>query len=394
MKTRSCGRAAAVRRLLTAGASAVALSTACAGGALAQDVDVEELPTVEPVSSDDSREDVIIVTGSRIRRRVDETVGVTEIGELEFQQRGFINAIEALEELPFVAIGVNNTGNSTQFGDNNAFVNLLNFGTARTLTLIDGRRMVSSNQGTVFVPGNETGAQVDLTIINPSLIKRTEVKTIGSGPIYGSDAVAGVVNVILDRDLEGLKFSAQGGITDEGDGEFGRVSAAWGKELFGGRGHLVLAGEYLNSNAIYGNSDRPFTNSIDVINNPLSFTGTDQIPDQIFQANQQNPQIPLGGRMDLRQTNATSTANIFFPNRLGNSANDPAFNAFVAAHGGVTPFDFALQNPGLNGLNPLAFIGTFGLNSGFPTVPVAPGSPEALVLLSQKVTGLKGLRLT
>jgi len=326
--------------------------------------------------------DEIVVTGSRIARSVDETVAVTDIDSVQIDIRGFTNTITGLEELPFVAVGVNNTGNSTQFGDNNAFVNLLNFGTNRTLTLVDGRRMVSSNQGTVFVPGNVSGAQVDLTIINPSLIKRTEVQTVGSGPIYGADAVAGVVNVILDRDFEGLEFSAQAGIADEGDGEEYRVSGAWGKDILGGRGHIVFAGEYLNSNPIYGNSDRRFTNSIDVINNPLSFSGTDGIPDQIFQANQQNQTIPLGGRLDLRQSDSASTANIFFPTTLGNSANDPQFNAFLAATG-MTPWDFAVQNPTLNGLNPLAFIGTFGITSGFPTIPTAPGSPEALAGLTR-----------
>ena len=116
---------------------------------------------------DEAQRDVVVVTGSRIRRQVDETVAVTEIDAGQIETRGYINTIDALEEIPFVATGVNNSGDSTQYGDNNAYVNLLNFGTQRTVTLIDGRRMVSSNQGTVFVPGNASGAQVDLTIINP-----------------------------------------------------------------------------------------------------------------------------------------------------------------------------------------------------------------------------------
>lgn len=362
-----------LKALLVGGASLLAIAPFAA---TAQDV--EEIP--DSVLEDEAQRDVVVVTGSRIRRQVDETVAVTEIDAGQIETRGYINTIDALEEIPFVATGVNNSGDSTQYGDNNAYVNLLNFGTQRTVTLIDGRRMVSSNQGTVFVPGNASGAQVDLTIINPSLIKATEVQTVGSGPIYGADAVAGVVNVILNRDFEGVEFIAQAGITDEWDGENFRFSGAWGKEFFDGRGHLVLAGEYLNSNAIYGSDDRPVTNNIELINNPLSFTASDDIPNQIYQANQLNPQIPLGGRMNVGQTNSGSVASFFFPNTSCTGASG-ALGAFCAANG-VNPYQYALSNPSLNGINPLAFIGTFGLGSGFPTVPVTPGSPEALAGLS------------
>ena len=151
--------------------------------------------SVNPVLAQQGEQAVIeelVVTGSRIRRDTPlQNIAVIGIDAEQIDLRGFVNAIEGLEQLPFVSVGVNNQGNNTQFGDNNAFVNLLNLGSQRTLTLLDGRRFVSSNQGTVFVPGNATGAQVDLTIINPSLIKRTEVQTVGSGAVSGSDAIAG-----------------------------------------------------------------------------------------------------------------------------------------------------------------------------------------------------------
>ena len=362
--------------MLAAGVSSIAMGVA-APAALAQAV--EEVP--ETTEEAEEERDEVVITGSRIRRRLDDqTIAITDIDQEEFQFRGFVNAIEALEELPLVGPGVNNQGNATQNGDNNAFVDLLNFGTQRTLTLIDGRRSVSSNQGTVFVPANATGAQVDLTIINPALIKRTEIQTVGSGPIYGADAVAGVVNVILNRDFDGLEFSAQGGITQRGDGGNYRVSGAWGKELFGGRGRIILAGEWLDSEAIYGDAQlRSFTNEIQAINNPLSTGAADEIPDQLFQANTLNPQLPVGGLIATGQTNAGGTANFFFPTTTGNSARDAQFNAFVAATG-LTPFQFAIANPDLNGINPLAFAGTFGLTSGFTTVPNTDPASLALGL--------------
>jgi len=87
--------------------------------------------------------DEIVVTGSRIRRDTPlQNIAVIGIDAEQIDLRGFVNAIEGLEQLPFVSVGVNNQGNNTQFGDNNAFVNLLNLGSQRTLTLLDGRRAV------------------------------------------------------------------------------------------------------------------------------------------------------------------------------------------------------------------------------------------------------------
>jgi len=203
----------------------------------------------------------VVVTGSRIRRSTTiENIVVTDISAAQMDTRGYVNAIESLEQLPFVTVGVNNQGNNTQLGDNNAYVNLLNLGSQRTVTLVDGRRFVSSNQGTVFVPGNATGAQVDLTIINPSLIRRTEVQTIGSGAVYGPDAIAGVVNVQLDREFEGLEVITQLGTTAKSDGDQGRLSFAWGSEVLEGRGHLVLGAEYFQADPVYhGPGERGLT---------------------------------------------------------------------------------------------------------------------------------------
>ena len=372
---------ASLKAALAVGASGLALGLAA--GALAQPVD-----TIPEDSSVEETSDRLVVTGSRIRRQLDETIAVTDIDAAQVDLRGFVNTIEGLEQLPFVAVGVNNEGNPTQFGDNNAFTNLLNFGSNRTVTLIDGRRFVSSNQGTVFVPGNVSGAQVDLSIINPALISRTEIQTVGSGPIYGADAVAGVVNVILDREFEGLEFTAQGGLTDEGDGAQYRFAGAWGTEIFGGRGNFIVGVEYSHLDQIVADENRPFTGNIELINNPLSFTSTDQIPNTVFQANQLNPRLQLGGRLDTRQTDAGSIASFFFPNGLGPTpgtctGTTGAQAAFCAANGNLTPYQFAVANPDLNGINPLAFVGTFGLTSGMPTIPVTPGSPEALAGLTR-----------
>ncbi|MEE4301324.1 MAG: TonB-dependent receptor [Pseudomonadales bacterium] len=189
----------------------------------------------------------VVVTGTRIKRAVDEQVKISQIDSERIEIRGYRNIIEGITELPISGVNVTNEGANTQFGDNSAFPNLLNLGTQRTLTLVNGRRFVSSNQATVFVPGNANGVQVDTTIYNPALLETTEVLTVGGGPVYGADAVAGVVNLILKDDYEGLNIVAQGGMTELGDGEEGRFSVLWGKNFMDGRANITVGGEYLET---------------------------------------------------------------------------------------------------------------------------------------------------
>jgi len=335
--------------------------------------------------------DEVVVTGSRIRR--DTPVGniaVTEIDSGQIEVRGFVNPIESLEQLPFVEVGVNNRGTSTQFGDNNAYINLYGLGQQRTLTLIDGRRMVSSVQGSVFNTGNITGSQVDVSIINPSIIKASQVRTVGAGAVYGADAVAGVVNFILDREFKGLKATTQYGISDRSDGVSKRVSIAWGDELLDGRANLVLAGEYFEQDAVYLGPNRPWS-LVGSVTNPLSASTSDGVRDSVFVLNPISLQTPLGGRLDMRRTNVASTAFQFFPafctaaagkTGAGTHGGLASCSAFTTARG-AAPYQFAIANPTLAGLNPLAFVGTFGLTSAFPVIPTAAGSPEALAGLNR-----------
>ncbi|MFN5617388.1 MAG: TonB-dependent receptor plug domain-containing protein [Brevundimonas sp.] len=161
----------------------------------------------------------IVITGSRLRREsLDTATPVKTITEEEFVQTGVGNAIDVLEDIPLVGAGSNSRGANNQFGDNFAFADLFNLGTQRTLTLVNGRRFISGNQATVFVPDNATGAQVDISVIPPSLIASVEVTPLTGGAIYGADAVGGVINFILKDDFDGLEVGAQYGVTDYGDG--------------------------------------------------------------------------------------------------------------------------------------------------------------------------------
>lgn len=334
------------------------------GTAYAQQV--EQLPTQVAQLDEEDEEDTIVVTGSRIRRSIDSATPVTEISSIQLENRAFTNVIDAINDIPLVSGSVTNQGGNVQFGDNNAFANLLNIGTNRTLTLVDGQRFVGSNQATIFTPNNAPGAQVDVTILNPALIERTEVQTVGGGAIYGADAVAGVINIILKDDFDGFSADIQAGITEFGDGENFRVSGAWGKNFWDDRANLTLAGEYTTTGIIRGGGRRgPSSAQIAAFSNPLNLNNNDGLTSTVFQGGAVNPLIPNGGLLTNVLNSSGSAANLFFPNFTNQTSQDPAFNNFVDVTN-QTPFNFAQNNPGVN---PLLFVGTFGNSGIFPTIP-------------------------
>ena len=199
-------------------------------------------------SADDAMmEDVeeIIVTGSRIPRSGFDTLQPAIVIDSEFlDDRGFTDVASALNELP--AFGL--PGNSTQgtqssqsVGQN--FVNLYGLGSQRTLTLVNGRRFVAGNSPSLAIGAN-AGAQVDLNMIPTVLVDRIETISIGGAPIYGADAIAGTVNVIMKTDFEGLDFRTSYGVSAEDEMEETVFSIAWGANSADGRGNVTLAVEH------------------------------------------------------------------------------------------------------------------------------------------------------
>jgi iron complex outermembrane receptor protein len=184
----------------------------------------------------------IFVTGSRISRQgFDAPTPVTAIDNDYLADLGFVNVGAAIQQMP--ANKASLTPETNGFGSFNVgaqIANLRALGSVRTLTLVDGRRHIASTDT----------ANVDLNLIPPLLIDRTEIVTGGASAAYGSDAMAGVINVILDKDLEGVRWQADVYQTGEGDGTSRHLSGAGGMELFGGRGHLIIGGEYEDADGI------------------------------------------------------------------------------------------------------------------------------------------------
>ncbi len=212
-----------------------------ANPAVAQDDGEEAAPAV-PASGER-----IVVTGSRIQTDgMQAPVPVTVVGadELETLSPGAL--ITGVSQLP--QFYGNQTPNSGAFFTRAGYgtLNLRGLGVNRTLTLLNGRR----------VPSSSAFGGVDINLFPEAAIRAVETTTGGASAAYGSDAVAGVVNFVLDTDFTGLEVSAQGGITDRGDGDNYEISGTFGTSFAGGRGHFIVAGEYYNQEGIFTYNDR------------------------------------------------------------------------------------------------------------------------------------------
>jgi iron complex outermembrane receptor protein len=171
----------------------------------------------------------IQVTGSRIKRVDMESASpISIITTEDMKIQGITNVADALQNLTAQSGGltaaVNNGGNG------NATVNLRGMGASRTLVLVNGRRMVSSGTG--------ASSRVDLNTIPMSAVKRIEVLKDGASAVYGSDAIAGVVNIIMRDDFEGFEFDANYQETAEGDGEESSLSTTFG--ITSDKGNIVV----------------------------------------------------------------------------------------------------------------------------------------------------------
>lgn len=222
--------------------------------------------TIEPLME-------IIVTGSRIARpELDAPSPTTVVDAAAIEAGGITNIVDLLNDLPQIGNGNFNTNTSFSFG--NVGLNQLNLrelGVRRTLTLVNGRRRVGT-------PDDSNFLAVDVGNIPTALIDRVEVMTGGTAAVYGADAVAGVVNIILKDDFEGIEVGGQYGADERGDYDDSSY-------------HLTLGTNYERGNAIFALShsenarllrrDRGVDVSDTFVSNPANVTPTDGIPRRI-----------------------------------------------------------------------------------------------------------------
>lgn len=190
------------RGLLTAGVSLGALAAPLAANA----------QTTTAPEGEASRVDEIVVTGSRLQRSgLDAPTPTMAMTAETIEAKGITNIADILNEMPQVATGLSNANTSYSFGNIGLNqVNLRNLGVRRTLTMVNGRRRAGT-------PDDSNFLAFDLSNIPAALVKRVEVQTGGTSAVYGADAVAGVVNLILKDDFDGLEANVQYGSDEGGD---------------------------------------------------------------------------------------------------------------------------------------------------------------------------------
>ncbi|MFM1886841.1 MAG: Colicin receptor precursor [Pseudomonadota bacterium] len=196
-----------------------------------------QAPSVWAQAADQADElDEVMVTGSRLGATGYTTpTPVTQLDAEALEQLNVVNIGKAVNELPAFKATTTPTNNGWgSFNVGAQIVNLRGLGVNRNLVLVDGRR---------FAPVTREGT-VDLNLVPSGLIARTDVVTGGASAAYGSDAIAGAVNVVLDKSLSGLKGQLDYGLSGEGDGGNLHASLAGGADFAGGRGHFILGGEY------------------------------------------------------------------------------------------------------------------------------------------------------
>jgi iron complex outermembrane receptor protein len=179
-------------------------------------------------------DEVIVVTGSRIARPdLEASSPITFVRAEDIALSGSTNVEQFLNELPQVTPDATGTTNNGTDGGI-ATINLRDLGANRTLVLVNGRRFVASNNL----------GWVDVNNIPAPLVERVDIVTGGASAVYGSDAVAGVVNFILKDDFEGAEFGGQYRITEEGDAAIFSTDVTLGANFEDGRGNAVLHASY------------------------------------------------------------------------------------------------------------------------------------------------------
>ncbi|WP_418358653.1 TonB-dependent receptor [Shewanella basaltis] len=198
----------------------------------------------------------IAVTGSRIKRTDMETASpVSVIDASSIIASGSTSIDDVLQKMTSSGGAMTNAAVNNGSGGN-ATMNLRGLGSNRTLVLVNGRRMIASGTG--------AASTVDLNTIPVSMIQRVEVLKDGASAVYGTDAIAGVVNIILKRDFDGLEMNAQTGISAQGDADESSLDFTLGNSF--DKGNIVVNAQYTKRGDA-SQADRSFSDC------PVSETG-------------------------------------------------------------------------------------------------------------------------
>jgi iron complex outermembrane receptor protein len=234
-------RMASVASALLAGVSMLAL----AAPALAQTSNVKSFSAADKAGGGDAGEvDAVVVTGTRIiSNGYQAPTPVTTLSSEALLARAPSNIPDALNQLPQFR-GSSSNSRSVTWNANSPnqgnYLNLRGLGITRSLVLLDGVR----------VPPTSFAGGVDINTLPQALVQRVDVVTGGASAAYGSDALVGVINFILDKNFNGIKGSVQGGTSIHGDADSYKVTLAAGRPFADGRGHIEGSLEHYSADGI------------------------------------------------------------------------------------------------------------------------------------------------
>jgi iron complex outermembrane receptor protein len=275
--------------------------------------------------------EAIEVTGTRILRDGYEApTPLTVIGVEELNAAAPTNVADFVNQLPSIAGSATPANTTKNISNGAAGINALNLrslGSVRTLVLLDGQRSV----------GSQPTGIVDVNDFPQALIERVDIVTGGASAAYGSDALSGVVNFVLDKDFTGFKTEAQGGITEQGDDEQYKVSATFGTPLAGDRGHFLFSGEYSKIEGVYTTPRDWNRKGWKTINNP-AYTPGSGLPSMLVVPGVNQSNATAGGII-----NSANLAPIPGETPQARAARQLAANAAVrgtAFGAGGAPYDF------------------------------------------------------
>lgn len=281
-------------------------------------------------AEEEARQKTVTVTGSRIlNSNLTSSSPITNVSSDDLTLSNTVNAEQFLNELPQVIPGFDSTSNNPGIGE--ATVDLRGLGSNRTLVLVNGRRYVTSNQN----PG-----AVDLNTIPAALVERVDILTGGASAIYGSDAMAGVVNFIMKDNFEGVEASAGYESTEEGDGAIYTGALTLGGNFDNDRGNAVFSFEYTQREALFqGDRDSSATTLIDSgAEAGLLETGSVNIPSTFVLDYDVNYTDILGINLPCATEGTAEAVNDDTDNSLGYCTTDSIGFIFNPDGTGISPF--------------------------------------------------------
>ena len=297
-----------------------------AGTTAAQTAPAPEAP------SETLAEETIVVTGSRIAvSGYTAPTPVTVVSEELLLRDARPTVGDAIRELP--AVGSSASPNNTSGAGNIVAgitgldtVNLRNLGVTRTLVLFDGQRVVQSNV---------TG-QVDIGTMPTALVERIDVVTAGASAAWGSDAVSGVVNLVINKKFDGFRASAEVGDSYAFDRLNYRVQAAWGTGFDDNKGRIIVAGNWFDAPSNIFANQRSWNRYRQLVNNP-AFTATNSEP-RLIRADNVNLSNATTGGLIVGACNAALSASNACPTANQISAGSLQNQQFIGANGQLAPF--------------------------------------------------------